>query len=842
MKNFKKLMSLALSVLMVAGCMTLPMTVSAADSALFNDFSGLSTDSSSTVPTAAKPSGNAVLQATNTFSGVQRDAENGLALQWNTKATAASQTNLIYLQTGEPASGKQHVDGNAAWISWDFKIDGTGFATRMNLSYDCATEGNSTWIIDIPVGKTTVYEKEVVNNGWHTVAVRNRCYSTSPVSYYSEIYLDGDFVQGVFGRGSYPYLWIYHFSNTAVDAESTFLIDNMKYWTETLPGGIPEEGFLAKELTEAEDWGAAPSGTTITDVDGGTGVDGRAVKMSGTIAANGEANKQINMWLNNNRETQLTNTNPHATNGTVFDIRVDYDMKVDDLNVWRNIGYADGAWNPGTGAESIAPSTGKVSNGSGIVVSPVGEWVHHTLVLKSDATHDLYINGSLEKRGAPSGNTAGMKKWYWWVQNKESAEANFGTEIDNFTIRYVPADRNTVEPVNLFKNIDFETFGLTSAGVSYSATTGATVIDGSGVKPASDRVMSWASTQRIWKQFAVDTKNALVRNKIEPSSTVRGGLSLMMPNGVDNNVRMQLTLKPANPVNSSVMSQPAMIIYSDSILNLRNATLSDAYSVGVQIEKDKWYRLDYEIHVSDGAEGSVNTIDFYLDGVKLNAEPIAVDYDYYGANYTGDKQTANSAVTEVTLAIIEDTQNNFLVDDITMEYIPAGETAASAIAADVLASGAAGVESNGGILNLMDAATSALTVGGLTDKLADDASVITAAGAAADASALANGNYVKLDRGIWPAVYYKASDLNVKAENGTVSAYMNYSANAGTVLFVAIYKGDGKELVVAKSDTSADGKLSVNAPVEDGTSYKVFLWNSNSALQPVYAVAGGALN
>ena len=182
----------------------------------------------------------------------------------------------------------------------------------------------------------------------------------------------------------------------------------------------------------------------------------------------------------------------------------------------------------------------------------------------------------------------------------------------------------------------------------------------------------------------------------------------------------------------------------------------------------------------------------------------------------------------------------FYLDDFTVEYIPEGLDDNSDITKNLaLVSEAENVEmSNAGVINLMDAADSAITVEDVVSKLDVAVTTIDANGAAVSGSALASGSYAVLDREIWPDICYMASDLNVTAEDGEVCAYMPYSKDKTSAVIVAIYDDDDR-LIASDIDTSDDGVLSVSLPSEGGHSYKVFLWNSIDSMNPYYGNAQG---
>jgi len=296
---------------------------------------------------------------------------------------------------------------------------------------------------------------------------------------------------------------------------------------------------------------------------------------------------------------------------------------------------------------------------------------------------------------------------------------------------------------------------------------------------------------------------------------------------------------------SSTMSQPAVFITQNGDVLLRGDTFTafdDLSAVeGLQLIYDKWYRLDYVINVSDGQDGSVNTVDFYLDGKLLNEEPIEVVYDVPSV----DAQPAKNPIGSFTIQIIDDYTNSFNVDDITLEYIPAGsEVALEALDKAVALPGSADgsvVLANGAIV-LMDAATSAVTAEELNAKLCPNTpvSLIDASGAAVT-SGLAAGNYAYLSRGVLPGIFYAVSDLNVAVDGKEVTAVLPYAADEDVVMLVALYKNN-KQLATCLTDTAEDGKLEVIVSDDEAVSYKVFLWKGMVSLTPFYTADEGALN
>lgn len=897
MKNLKKLISLALTVIMVAGCMAIPMTASAAITGLVEqDFSSLATSSDvkTSLTTLATLPWSINASTTSTYSSVDRGDANGTALKWDVaqSAYAWSVTNVVALPTvlvnEEPA-------GTQVWFSFDFEIptvDGR-FDLMLYPAQPSSNGANAIWIYDLPnsaskpsFGATTggtaatAGTEDITGNGWHTIEVCQEKVNGENNIIDLTVYLDGVEVmtrEDLKPHNWQPYSAAYLHAGYNYTA-SSISYDNFKNFkcqsgehTPAVPE-IPEEPeepaptegvkTVMGEYLTASTWGSG-TGYTFTDVDGSNGkaASDKVIRME--IAPNG-SNKAIHHL------TYLPSTEKPSAEK---DILIEFDYRVCDYNWQHFMSYFN--W----GSANYFPSS---ENGALVgqtwwpyyvptMVAPLNQWNHFTIRFTATPQAILYMNGV--KIGAISTGAAGspVNQWAWRHEYKGSAAAGSipggAIEFDNFTVSSYTAgtfcDEYCTTRNYVYRNYDFENINLNNSqyettmgsgtsvkaaeGFTYGATTGASVADGKAGKVASDKNLSYASTAAGWKQFAF-SQQALFegsRATIEPGSTLRGGLSFLLDSDkpLSGSIRVQSVLNSS--ASASVMSQPAVFIGQQGEVVLREDTFtafSDLSAVeGLKLIYDKWYRLDYVINVSDGEDGSVNTIDYYLDGKLLNAEPIEIVYDVPSAG----AQPANNPIGSFTMQVIDDYTNSFNVDDITLEYIPAGsEIELDALNKVVALPGSADgsvVLSNGAIA-LMDAATSALTADGLNAKLCPNTpvSLVSASGAAVT-SGLAAGNYAYLSRGVLPGIFYKVSDLDVAVDGKEVTATLPYAVDENVVMIVALYKSDD-QFATCLSDTAADGQLEVTVSNDEATSYKVFLWKSKTSMMPFYAAAEGSLN
>lgn len=898
MKKLKKLVSLALTVIMVAGCLAIPMTASAAITGLVEqDFSSLATSSDvkTSLTTLATLPWSINTSATSTYSSVDRGDDNGTALKWDftQSAYAWSVTNTMALPTvlvnEEPA-------GTQAWFSFDFEIPAPTAKLEVVLYPSQLANGyNGFWISELATGATktacgrttaagtgsgTSIEKDVAGNGWHTMEVCQEKVNNADNTVNITVYLDGVEVmtkESVKPHNWLPYSMVYLYAGYNYTASSVSY-DNFKNfkcndgdYTPVVPEEpeepevpAPTEGVktVMGEYLTASTWGGG-AGYTFTDVDGSNGkaASDKVIRME--IAPNG-SNKAIHHL------TYLPSTEKPSAEK---DILIEFDYRVCDYNWQHFMSYFN--W----GSANYFPSS---ENGVLVgqtwwpyyvptMVAPLNQWNHFTIRFTATPQAILYMNGV--KIGAISTGAAGspVNQWAWRHEYKGSAAAGSipggAIEFDNFTVSSYTAgtfcDEYCTTRTPIFRNYDFEGIELTNSqygttmgsgasvkaaeGFTYGAPTGAAIADGKAGKVASDKNLSYASTAAGWKQFAF-TQQALFEGSgaiLEPGSTLRGGLSFSLDSEkpLSGSIRVQAVVNAA--ASSSTMSQPAVFIGQQGEVVLREDTFTafaDLEAVeNTRVLYDKWYRLDYVLNVSDGKEGSVNTIDYYLDGKLLNAEPIEIVYDVPSV----DALPANSPIGTFTIQIIDDYLNSFNVDDITLEYIPAGSEVAleslnKAVALPGSADGSV-LLANGAIV-LMDAATSAVTADGLNAKLCPNTpvSLVSASGAAVT-SGLAAGNYAYLSRGVHPGIFYKVSDLDVTVDGKAVTATLPYAVDEDVVMIVALYKSDD-QFATCLSDTAADGQLEVTVSNDEATSYKVFLWKSKSSMMPFYAAADGSLN
>ena len=370
--------------------------------------------------------------------------------------------------------------------------------------------------------------------------------------------------------------------------------------------------------------------------------------------------------------------------------------------------------------------------------------------------------------------------------------------------------------------------------------------------------MKFYSAANVWKQVMFTSDNSTDNTaapksytspvwggrELEAGSTVRGGVSVLVDEnsftGTESTKRIVVQTSPKGNT-GTILSQIDLQITQQDVRIQRKMlpTEEDIEIVAPKVLENQWNRVDYVLNVADG-KGSKNTVDFYLNGVLMNDEPIVVDHNYPADNGTAD----TVSVGTVSLCVISNGTAPFYIDDITYEYIPADlEVSLEAFDKKVaLPDSTDGtVVLGNGSITLMDAATSNVTAADLNGKLCPNTpvSLIDANGATVN-SGLAAGNFAYLSRGIHPGIFYKVSDLKVNASGKKVTASMPFAAGSDTVIYVALYKSNGQLAAIA-GDTAEDGLLSASVSNDEAASYEVFVWMSNANLKPYYAVANGLL-
>lgn len=869
--KMKKILSLLLSISVIASCIcTFTAPVSAAVSELrVQDFSSLATaeDIKTALATLSPLYWNDA-DTGGTFETENRGDSNGIALKWNTTTSVGDGCwNYASIPVTPRDLSADDPIGTELWFSFDFKMDGTGVKRQFGFYNWAVGNWQTAPFFSVTQGSTTpAYKfnnaaaaprqaKAVVDNGWHTLKV---CLTkTGDAATKAAFILDEQSMceADVASLLSFRKFIIWQGIEGTVTTPSSgsMSLDNFKSWVDTAPAA--QEKVLYKIDTAAE-WGTAAD-MSITDVAGSNGksASDKVVRATPTAAGN---LKTFIKTVNFSQAVAATDTEDVLLN---FDMRTsDYERERFLMVMTKNsAGVASNV--------SFPVANGKVKYVSwhstptkNRNIMPIDQWNHYTIRFSKTKPTALFVNGVLENAiNIYDGSVTGVS---WYVTYAGTAAAgsypSFSDEIDNYTVSLCPvsiSDEKCTEVPRVYRNFDFAKvasgtgYTVTNAsGVATAASDGVTysgnlkseenIVAGKLGKASTDKVLAYSGKNIAYTSVNYNN-NAFAPNNLAEGSTLRGGVSVLYEKGSasNRNTFVQLKLNPQNmPSGVTIMAAPAVVLVPGGQVCYRTAGDEALIDTDKVVALNKWYRVEYVLNVGSDASGNAGTVDFYLDGEKLNDEPIVVDY-----YYASDESTPDQTVP-VAKAIFEiedqDNEGTFYIDDMTAEYIPEGLNSHSDIVktAEFSASAVDAKMNNSGVVSLMDAADSDITVEQFKAMFNEDLSVIDASGAAAGNSVLASGNYAKLERDIWPDIYYMASDLNVNVADGKVSAYMPYSQDDTTALIIAVYQGG--VLVDAIVDTSEDGILTEELSTEGANSYKVFLWKGINSLQPYYGSAG----
>lgn len=872
--NARKIISLLLSLAMLTGCIFVSsITVSAAITGSKVDYFNYLKTAEDVAAAISPAGGNTTLPWTHTassfgtctFSLVGRGSSNEPALKWSGVAnntgsawnTGYWPSNKIYL--GNDIAETDPV-GTEAWISFDFMMEEQMFQRQI---YVGNWNSSSLWSILLKDKNATTAKfngiassKTIVDNGWHTISA---CVEKLETGAETRIYLDGILTSKVESADIPPFsnLVIQQGYTTDLNKNTGSIgIDTLKTWKNTEG---EDEDYTLYKFSTAADWGAAPAGSTITDVDGSNGkaADDKAVKMEAAAGGN---------VPNVNKSVAVNNVIPTAR----YDVIMEFDMKANDLNWKRNIGWLQGG---STKALTIG-ETGSFGNLWGLTVhnpshmlTPVGQWNHYSIRYTREGNAYIYVNGNLEGTYTNCGADTAITTIYWWAQYGGSAATipGFSTEMDDYIIRLCPvaeSEAYCTTPRRVYRNYDFKGvesgagynvingLGATVAAnsdVTYSSAVNAAdnIVSGKAGKTSNDKIMAFSGsgTDPVWKQVSYDSQKSLWSN-LALGSVVRGGASIMFEADSvgDRDTTLALTVYPTTPEKTGVMSQISLLFNATAkeIQIKDSVTDTELTSVSKNIIRNKWYRVEYVLNIADQATGSANTVDFYLDGKLLTETPITVNYDYPSDTTQDD----SDPVSRVTFGVIDYDINTLYVDDLTAEYLPAGATSSELNKKVALKEANDEVYLNPiqGAITLLDAGKSQITLDQLNALLCDDTQItaVAADGTTIAGGSIAAGNYAVMKRDIWPDIFYTISDIDVTVANGTITANMPYDGDNTTVMLMAIYD-DEDNLVDASVDKCEDGQLQASLPTEGGTEYRVYLWKSLNNMQPYYAQITGAI-
>ncbi len=864
--KMKRLLSLLLTIAVLVGTMvTLAVPVSAAVSGeRVQDMSSLATAADVKVGlTQLNPLYWNVVETGGTYEAVDRGDANGTALKWSTTTTA---TNACWSFASIPVSNNLAATdpvGTEVWLSLDFKMEGTGVSRQISLYNWGLTNWQTAAFFTVAQGASVpTYKfnnaaangnqsKAVVDNGWHTLKIGVS--KTGDATSHAQFILDDVCMHEADVAALLPFdkVLFRQGGDTGYTAGSgSMQLDNIKVWKDTAPD---KQAKVLFKLDSAAEWGAAPAGTTITDVPGSNGKAASDSVVRMEVANVGNVNI-----------AQKTITLPKQIAASANeDILIDFDMRTCDYNWTRYLLF----FKAGSSATAIQVKDGKAAYYSwhkfpatGRVIMPIDQWNHYTIRIKNDNTYDLYVNGVRENGNTcAAGNLTGIMWYSKYEANKVTAGnyPSFADEIDNYTISLCPTEISEAKCTaksRVYRNFDFNNVVagggykvLSGSGVAVDASSGFVnngnlnvannIVDAKSGKASTDKVMTYSAiSPAVYTTFYYNNLAYAPENLCE-GSTVRGGVSVLYDRDSygGRDTIFQVKLNPSTYTNASAMvqAQPSVGVRPNGSVYYRGNPDQDVVETNYVVAANKWYRVEYVLNVGTADNGKAGTIDFYLDGKLLNEEPIDVIYWYVSAGTQDQSSPVGKCAFEVE---DQDDGKAFYLDDFTVEYIPEGLADNSDLMAtvDVASDATDVVMSSAGVINLMDAADSAITVGGLASKLNAAVDVVDANGVAGNNSALASGMYAKLNRDIWPDVYYLASDLNVTVTDGVVSAYMPYSAEDNATLVIAIYDSADR-MISVDADTSADGLLGVSLSGEGGFYYKAFLWKGFDIMSPYYS-------
>lgn len=866
----KKLISLFLVITVILSCMFALSVPAGAEvtGERVQDFSSLATAADvKTGLTQLNPLYWNVVETGGTYEAADRGDENGTALKWTTTTAAGNACwNFASIPVPNNLAATDPV-GTEVWLSLDFKMDGTGVSRQISLYNWGITNWQTAAFFTVAQNSTVptykfnnvaangVQSKAVVGNGWHTLQI---CVTkTGDATSHAKFLLDGICMHEADVAALLPFdkVLLRQGGDTGfTPGTGSMMLDNMKVWKDTTPEKQPKVVF---KLDTAAEWGAAPAGTTITDVPGtnGKAASDSVVRMEATNVGNVNiAQKTVTL------PKQLTATDSE-------DILIDFDMRTEDYNWTRYLLF----FKNGTSATAIQIKDGKAAYYSwhknpatGRVIMPIDQWNHYTLRIKNDNTYQLYVNGVLENGNTCAAGNLTAIMWYSkYEANKVAAGSypGFADEMDNYTISLCPkeiSDAVCTAKTRVYRNFDFKNVVpgggykvLSGSGVAVDATSGFVnngnlnvtdnIVNGKAGKVSADTAMKYSAiTPAVYTTYYYNNLAYSPENLV-PGSTVRGGVSVLYDydgfGGRDTIFQLKLNPSTYTTANAMVQAQPAVGVKPDGTVYYKGNPDQDIVETDLVVAYDKWYRVEYVLNVGDATTGKAGTVNFYLDGKLLNEEPIEVVYWYVSTGTQDQTSPVGKCAWEIE---DQDDLRSFYLDDFTVEYIPEGlasnddimKTVALAPDADNM------FMSKAGVISLMDAAESAITVNSLSTALTAGVNMVADNGSAVDGSALAAGTYAKLNRGVWPAIYAMASDLDVTMENETISAYMPYSEDADTTLIVATYDS-GDTLVDVALDTSDDGIIDVTLSGEGGHYYKVFLWKGLDILAPHYNSVSG---
>ncbi len=896
MKNMKKLVSLMLTLIMVAGCMAIPMTASAAITpGTTIDFSYLTTgDAVSAIQTNQSGWGLDIFNETRgvcSYEGVDRGDDNGFALKWNATAGVAGnhwqtgfwRTNTVTLNGSVPLD-LSNASGKQAWISFDFAMEGADLKREIVLFNGWALD-KPIYVMSKPTGAVTASyngtstSDVIVDNGWHTIDVCQEI--TGSASTKIVVYLDGKSVSEMTYDAvqSFQRFYMYMGGASAAGNKGSFSFDNIKSftcdsgdYTPVVPvvPETPAEYEVVKTISSAAEWAAAVPAAYIpaakfVDVPGSSG---KATTDTAVRIAYAEGEPVIGTY--NSTVQVRTPLSVALTPDEKRDVIISFDLKHGEANYNKRIYFKRSNYAYHNGFEF------PYNNYYDVI--PVNSWNHYDIRF-TETSEELYVNGILKSTTNVGGTITEINPIWNERSYVQAPSLGISEEIDNFKIAYCPVEDSVdtiTAPQKIFRNYDFTgvlnnagnymipngTTGNTyvSADMTFSGAAADAIRDGFAGKPASDKVMKFYSDANTWKEVAfrtaTDTSNPNVAvpktttsaiwgsREFEPGSVVRGGVSILLDEDsfTGTETTKRITVRPYAAGSLSVYTEIDLQFTAQDVRIKHNMTevADDNTIVAPKAALNQWHRVDYVLNVADG-KGRTNTVDFYLNGVLMNDEPIEVNFDYPADNGTA----ATTSVGNVTLTVMCNGTAPCYLDDFTYEYIPSGlEVELDALAKTVALPGSAdgSVVLGSGAIVLMDAATSAVTADGLNAKLCPNTpvSLVDASGAAVT-SGPAAGNYAYLSRGVLPGIFYKVSDLDVAIDGKEVTATLPYAVDEDVIMIVALYKG-ADQFATCLSDTAEDGQLSVTVSDDEATSYKVFLWKSEAWMMPFYAAAEGALN